>query len=246
MKFPAIAFDLDGTLYPNYRLYFRLLPFMISEYHLLRAMGTARTQLRNSATLADPKLRTEGSPLADNSGGSGDFYENQARIMAEVLGEPVEKVMEKNERLIYRGWEPHFKKIRLFPHVRETLEAFRDAGIKLGLLSDFPPEIKLENLKVLEFWDVIVCSERVGQLKPHSASFLELAFQMKTPPEQILYVGNSVSYDVTGAQKAGMKAALIQTGWGRIRKHARIGGSAGAAADFCFSDYRQLRDYVLS
>jgi putative hydrolase of the HAD superfamily len=167
--------------------------------------------------------------------------------MAEVLGEPVEKVMEKAERLIYRGWEPHFKKIRLFPHVRETLEAFRNAGIKLGLLSDFPPEIKLENLGILEFWDTIVCSERVGCLKPHPASFLELAGRMETVPEQILYVGNSVSYDVAGACGAGMKAALIRTKFlsGTIGS-GEVTVSGRTTADFCFSDYRQLRDYVLS
>ena len=239
MKFPVLAFDLDGTLYPNYSLYFRLLPFMLVEHRLLRAMGKARTRLRNSA-------RSEGqSPLVDNPGGSGDFYVNQARIMAEVLDEPVDKVMEKTERLIYRGWEPHFKKIRLFPHVKETLQAFRDAGIKLGLLSDFPPEIKLENLGVSGFWDAIVCSERAGYLKPHPVSFLELASRMETPPEQILYVGNSFSYDVTGAQKAGMKTAHIRNGWGHIRNGWKK-PSSNANADFSFSDYRQLRDYVLS
>ena len=230
MKFSALAFDLDGTLYPNYRLYFRLIPFILNEYRLLMALGKARTRLRNSYNQSDSAV-----PLADDPGG-GDFYGNQARIMAEFLGEPAEKVMERNERIIYRGWEPHFKKIRLFPHARETLEAFRAAGIKLGLLSDFPPETKLRNLGISGFWDTIICSERVGYLKPHSAPFLELANRMETPPDQILYVGNSVPYDVEGARKAGMKAAHIRNWW----------GSGSKQADFCFSDYRQLRDYVLS
>ena len=239
MKFPALAFDLDGTLYPNYRLYFRLIPFILRKYRLLRAFGMARTRIRKSYEYSGAAV-----PLAEACC-DDHFYINQAGIMAELLGEPVDIIMEKTDRLIYRGWEPHFKKIKLFPHVRDTLEAFRDAGIKLGLLSDFPPEIKLENLKIPGFWDAVVCSERVGRLKPHPVSFLELARQMETPPEQILYVGNSISYDVSGARNAGMKAAHIR----RQVFFSGLGGFdalEGDAAVFCFSDYRQLRDYVLS
>jgi putative hydrolase of the HAD superfamily len=50
-------------------------------------------------------------------------------------------------------------------------------------------------------------------------------------------VGNSVRYDVSGAKKAGMKAALISP-WFRPKR------SAGNA-DFVFTDYRALREYVL-
>jgi putative hydrolase of the HAD superfamily len=230
MKFPAVAFDLDGTLYPNYRLNFRLIPFIIKEQRLLRAWGKARTQLRKSGG------RTGGS-----------FYETQAKIMGEILGESAEKVMEKMERLVYRGWEDYFKKIRLFPHVTETLDALRKNGVTLGLLSDFPPEIKLKNLGIFEYWDAVVCSEREGFLKPDSAAFLEIARRMGTAPEKILYVGNSVSYDVAGAHQAGMKAALV-----RAAPFLPGRGTPPSAApnirkaDFIFFDYRQLRDYVLN
>ena len=220
MKFSALAFDLDGTLYPACRLNFRLLPFLLKEQRLLRAMNRARMQLRNSGAYEE------------------DFYETQARLMAEILNEPAEKVKERTERLVYRGWEPLFKKVRLFPHARECLDAFRKAGIRLGLLSDFPPEAKLEHLRISDCWEAVLCSERVGRLKPDPASFLELASRMGTPPEQILYVGNSVSYDVAGAHNAGMKAALIRPKW--KKSHLQ------AAPDFVFYDYRQLRDYVLN
>jgi putative hydrolase of the HAD superfamily len=58
-------------------------------------------------------------------------------------------------------------------------------------------------------------------------------------PERILYVGNSVEYDVRGAKAVGMRTALI-TLWPRKRR------AQNAEADFIFSDYRQLRGYVLS
>jgi len=221
MKFTTVAFDLDGTLYHNFNLYVRLIPFLLKDQRLLRAMGRARDVLRQTGAY------------------EGDFYVTQARLMGGFLHEPAEEVMEKTERLIYRGWEPHFRNLRLFPHVRETLDNFRKAGIKMGLLSDFPPETKLLNMELDGYFGTTVCSETTGRLKPDPLAFLELALRMKTEPQNILYVGNSVSYDVVGARNAGMKTALICSGW---KKRFTAAGTA----DFCFSDYRQLIDYVLT
>ena len=224
MKFTAVAFDLDGTLYPNLSLYVRLVPFLLTQNRLLRALDKARRQLRDTGAYG------------------GDFYELQARLMGEYLNEAPEKVRERTERLIYRGWEPHFKKIRLFPHVRETLDAFRKEGIRTGLLSDFPPETKLLNLNLSGYWDTMVCSEVTGKLKPDPASFLELARGMRVAPKEILYVGNSISYDVEGAHRAGMKAALVRSGW----KKRAVKTAPFSPPDFVFFDYRQLCDYVLN
>jgi putative hydrolase of the HAD superfamily len=212
----AVAFDLDGTLYPNYRFYLRLVPFIFKEHRLLMAMGKARDALRKAAH-------------------EGRFYDLQARIMAEILRDDPERVKAKTERLIYRGWEPFFRDVKLFEGVRETLEDFRSAGLKLGLLSDFPPEKKLEYLDIDKLWDVMLCSELTGRLKPDPAPFLELSRELGVPCDRILYVGNSVAYDVVGARGVGMKTALIAP---RFRKNA--------PADFVFSDYRQLRRYVLT
>ena len=227
MKFAAVAFDLDGTLYPNYRLNIRLLPFLIREQRLLRALGKARNKIRKSYLKKD----------AYDVSKEGDFYDSQALIMGKILGQPAETIKERTEKLIYRGWEPFFKKIRLFPHVRETLDTFRGKGVKLGLLSDFPPEIKLKNLNISKYWDVVICSEQTGRIKPDKKPFQDLAARMGFSPEEILYVGNSFPYDVVGAKSMGMKAAHIRPRWKKSPSPVK--------ADFVFYDYRQLRDYVL-
>jgi len=216
-EFDAVAFDLDGTLYPNRRFYLRLIPFIVKEHRLLRAMGKARDALRAAAH-------------------EGRFYDIQARIMAEILDDDPEAVKTKTEKLIYRGWEPLFRRIKLFDGVRETLEDFKKAGLKLGLLSDFPPETKLEHLDLSDPWDVVMCSERTGRLKPDPLSFRLLAAELGVEPERLLYVGNSVSYDIRGAHSAGMKAALVTSVFNRKRN---------SGADFVFTDYRQLRRFVL-
>jgi len=220
----GIAFDLDGTLYPNYRMNIRLLPFILKEWKLVAAFGKARNIIR--------KEQENGSPLPD------DFYLYQAEQTAKLLSEnDAGKVRDKIDRMIYRGWEPLFKKIKLFKAVKETLAAMRGKNFKLGLLSDFPPETKLEYLGVGGIWDAVLCSERCGALKPHPLSFIKLAEALSLKPEEILYVGNSYPYDVIGAAKAGMKTAWLKPALQPVKK---------PTPDFSFNNYRQLYKFMLS
>ncbi|MDR2595862.1 MAG: HAD family hydrolase [Treponema sp.] len=222
----GIAFDLDGTLYPNYRLNIRLIPFILKEWRLLLAFGNARKIIR---------MEQE-----KTSSVSGNFYEYQAEIVAKLLAVKPEPIKEKIETLIYNGWGPLFKKIKLYNNVVETLTNLRKSGYKLALLSDFPPEKKLEYLGISGFWDAVLCSERCGAIKPHLLSFTELITAMALPCEKILYVGNNRSYDVAGAKRAGMKTAWIKSVFfpGRGLKKPK--------PDFIFTNYRQLYNYMLN
>jgi len=235
----GIAFDLDGTLYPNHQFNALLLPFILKEFRLLSAFGRARIIIRKEQENPDftPK--------------QGSFYTHQAEITAKIMGIPsdsqsISNLQSKIDTLMYRGWEPLFKKVKLFKKAVETLAAFKQAGYKLALMSDFPPETKLEYLGLANFsgsgeavWDAVLCSEHCGALKPHPLPFAETAKALSLPPEKILYVGNSRSYDVRGASNAGMKTAWIKSPLfpGKGFKHPK--------ADFVFSNYRQLYDFML-
>jgi len=224
----AVAFDLDGTLYPNYSLNLRLLPFLFRHSRFMLAFGRARNIIR---------LEQEAQAGLTIQPSSGiDFYDRQAQLVAEQIKTQKDEIREKIDRLIYRGWEPFFLKIKPFPHVKEVLEELRAAGLKLGLLSDFPPDIKLDHLGLSSLWDTVLCSESIGALKPAVKPFEELAKALACPAEKILYVGNSHQYDVEGSKRAGMKAALLNTGFPIF---------TGVKADFTFRSYRQLRNFML-
>ena len=214
---------MDGTLYPNYQLYIRLIPFIVRKFPLLLALNKARIRLRSSSHEEFPPEK---------------FYDIQAVYMAESLNLSPPQAKQQLEQLVYRGWEPLFTSIPLFDGVRECLQIFRDSGIKLGILSDFPPEKKIRNLGIADFFDVLLCSEIIGRLKPNPLPFITLARYMELPPEQILYVGNSVPYDIIGAKGVGMQTALILPG--KKRKSGNRGN-----ADFIFSSYRQLSTFVI-
>ena len=62
----AVGFDLDGTLYPNYRFNLLIIPFILRELKFLQAFGKARIIMRSRSQ-------------------EGSFYELQAEIMAKIL-----------------------------------------------------------------------------------------------------------------------------------------------------------------
>jgi putative hydrolase of the HAD superfamily len=228
----AVAFDLDGTLYPGYRINFRLVPFAIAHLRLLIAFGRAREIIRKEQ---------ENAPDISLS----QFYAYQAQVVGRLLNAPAQEIQEKLDRFIYKGWEPHFKHVRLYSNVKKTLEALRKSGLKLALLSDFPPENKIKYLNLDGLWDTILCSESTGKIKPHPKSFCETALALGVRPEETLYVGNSHSVDILGAASAGMKTAWIRLKLPSAAERVLPGPKRHPKPDFTFSDYRQLYDFML-
>ncbi len=42
----AVAFDIDGTLYPAWKFNIRILPFVLKNYKLMTSLNKARNQIR--------------------------------------------------------------------------------------------------------------------------------------------------------------------------------------------------------
>ena len=118
----AIAFDIDGTLYSDMSLYIRILPYFLKRLPFFLAYNRARKILHRTAPLAD-------------------FYEYQARLLAEELkidSPTAKKMIQEN---VYDGMKPFFKKIKTFKGVHKLFEECKKQNLKIGILSDFPPLI---------------------------------------------------------------------------------------------------------
>ncbi len=216
----AVAFDIDGTLYPSFSLYIRLLPYIIRHFRFYLHYNRVRRIMHRTAPLPD-------------------FYEYQGRLMAEELGCSSLRARAMIKLIAYDGLKPYFEKIKPFKHVEETFKTLRKQGIKIALLSDFPPDQKGEIWGLVPYCDLILGSEAIGALKPSKYPFGIMAMALELEPEQILYVGNSVHFDVRGANNAGMKSAIIAS------PLKRIFSKKIKEADISFSNYRQFLNSVL-
>ena len=102
-----------------------------------------------------------------------------------------------------------------YPRVRETLIRLRSSGLKLGIVSDAPRMqawLRLAEMNLSEFFDVVVALEDTGRLKPSRLPFRQAIKKLGLKPEEILFVGDSPERDIKGAKAMGMKTALAEYG----------------------------------
>ncbi|MEI8092624.1 MAG: HAD family hydrolase [Spirochaetales bacterium] len=215
MTLKAVAFDVDGTLYPNASMLWRSLPLAVANSHLLRALEKARIELHD---------HPEHLP---------DVHETQAVIVARILGISVESARARIEAVVYTRWYQTFHALKPYAGLLPLLRRLKDSGYKLAVMSDFSIRGRLEALGLDGWWDLSFSSEEVGWLKPHAQPFLHIADTFGLPPGQVLYVGNSVTYDVRGAHAAGMPCA-----------HLGRRSSKATTAAITFRNYRELDAFL--
>ncbi|KJC64312.1 HAD family hydrolase [Agreia bicolorata] len=68
---------------------------------------------------------------------------------------------------------------------------------------------KLRFTGLLEVFDHICISERIGVQKPDGAAFRMLAASLGVEPGECLFVGDNPLHDIDGARAVGMTALLV-------------------------------------
>lgn len=100
----------------------------------------------------------------------------------------------------------------LFPGAIETLTSLKNDEYKMHIITNGFKEvqyIKLEKSGILDFFDVIVCSEEVGLNKPAKEVFYHSLELAKAKPTESIMIGDDLRVDVIGAEKVGMKGVLF-------------------------------------
>jgi putative hydrolase of the HAD superfamily len=100
---------------------------------------------------------------------------------------------------------------RLFDDVPDVLERLRDAGLVLGVISNFEEWLErlLEQLGVHGLFDVRVISGVEGVEKPDPRIFELATTRAGVAPERSVYVGDNPEFDVGPALAVGMVPVLI-------------------------------------
>lgn len=216
----AVGFDIDGTLYRQFRLHISMAFHFLRYNQFFLKYGLVRKDMHRMDKL-------------------DDFSDVQAGLMAERIHTTKDEAHRRLDRIVYEGLSSHFTRIPACREAPETIKAFHDAGLKIAILSDFPPSQKGDLWGILKYCDVVLGTEDIGALKPSSVPFKVMAQKLGVAPEHVLYVGNSVKYDIRGSKKAGMKSAYLEPFWRRLF-HCPL-----READISFGDYRQLKNIVL-
>ena len=109
-------------------------------------------------------------------------------------------------------WEvTHFHRC-LRPRVGEMLQGLQDLGLKLGVVSNtaalFQVFDSLEEYGIRDFFQDVTLSSVTELRKPDPTIFYVALRQLKSAPEECVYVGDTVSRDIIGSKRAGFAKAI--------------------------------------
>ena len=146
------------------------------------------------------------------------------KFLVEVHGKIDYKILSRGIAA-YRKMQAGY--LEPFPRVRSTLIALREDGLKLGIVSDAPrlrAWLRLAEMGLTDFFDVVVTLDDTGQLKPSALPFNAALENLKLSPKEVLFVGDNPERDILGAKDMGMITALA--------KYGQVFPDAGVKADY--------------
>ncbi|WP_332744958.1 phosphoglycolate phosphatase [Hydrogenophaga sp.] len=104
---------------------------------------------------------------------------------------------------------------QLYPHVRETLQVLKDAGVKLAVVTNKEgryTQTVLDAHQMAPLFDRVISGDTLPVKKPHPAAVLDCLNRFGVEAERALFVGDS-SIDVATARNAGVAVWALPYGY---------------------------------
>ena len=109
---------------------------------------------------------------------------------------------------VTRGWERH-ENFDLYDDVPETFARLRDAGLRIGLVSNSARDVReFARHHALDV-DAGISSFHHGRTKPHASIFRAVLDLLDVEPAEAAMVGDQIADDIEGAVAIGMQAILL-------------------------------------
>lgn len=195
-RFPALLFDIDGTLIDS-------APDIAAALNLLLAEqgrpGLSLEQVKGligdgAPRLVEQAMAVTGTPLPPAA-----LPALTARYLALYADVPVDPAC-------------------VYPGVPETLRALKAAGHRLALCTNKPAGISRDLLELLRLgglFDAVAGGDTAPRRKPHPDPLLWALAQLGHTPDQAVMVGDNGN-DVAAAKAAGMPVIAVAYGYPRM------------------------------
>ena len=199
----AVFFDVDFTLiHPGPR-------FQGEGYEAsCRRHGIVVDRARFDAAVAGAAAVLDSADVLYDA----DLYLKYTRRIIELMGGDAPGA-DAVARELYEAWAEHHH-FSLYDDVIDTLGDLKALDIRAGLISNshrclasFQSHFALDGLIA-----VAVSSSDHGYMKPHPNIFHAALTLMRVTPNAAVMVGDSVSHDIEGARRAGMRGVLVARG----------------------------------
>ena len=238
----AVLFDLGGTLHksstsPERDLWFcRRILDRLGDYGIFPEGGAellARRLAVNSEIYKHESEKTLRELPAERIW--SEYYLREYGLTAEELAPFAEELS-----FLYDYERPC---VMRRPHLKETMEALKAMGFRLGVISNIISRSVVRHFLaeygIEELMDCVITSAETGIRKPSPEIFRAAEKAMDLRPEELAYVGDTISRDVIGTRKAGW-AMMIQINNPSIAHRDAGLENAGWEPDYRIDDLAEI------
>ena len=195
----AVIFDIDDTMISEY-------DYVMGGYHAV----AKRLSRDDDIPMSEDEVFEKLKDLSKTS------YKEVYNRFLDSLGIPRDEERIQELVRVYKQHEPHLK---LYDDVRETLDALKEKGIKLGIISDGDVARQKNKLKITGIendFDCVIITDEMGDIsyrKPDERSYIRMSETLGVDFSDMMYVGDNPTKDFFIKTKYPIKTARI------IREH---------------------------
>lgn len=138
---------------------------------------------------------------------------NMFKARCEVFKYALKKFGVSEEKIILEAAENYSRiqeqRWRLFDEVPEALEALRQIGISMAVITNGVSEVqngKLSRFRICKYFSHVICESEAGYSKPDKEIFMLALDKLSHSPEETWMIGDNLVWDIFGAQRLGIFA----------------------------------------
>ncbi|MHA1870885.1 MAG: TIGR02253 family HAD-type hydrolase [Promethearchaeota archaeon] len=203
-----IALDLDDTLYNSSAL---ALKSRLGGLKKMQELGLKFVNFDKAAQILKEVVKEFGS----------NYSKHFDIFLQRIKGRP--EIIENSDFSIAKyvaagiiGY--HYIKVRYlkpYKDVQKALEKFKNNGYKIIIISDgiaVKQYEKLIRMKIVNYFDNVFISDEVGIKKPNPELLKYCLAKMNIAPNETIYIGDRLDYDIKPANELGIHSVLIHRG----------------------------------
>ncbi len=211
MSFKGIIFDIDGTLTSTNELIFNSFNHIAQKYL--------------DRTFTDKEIIALFGPTEDV-------------ILKEWCGNNFE-VAKKD---YYEFYKSHHHIANLYPGIKELLDYLKTKGVLLAVFTGKGRQaslITLEELSIINYFDLIVTGDDVTNHKPSSEGIMKFVNKYHLKKDEVLMIGDSIA-DVRASKEAGIRIASALWDSYASEKVKNLG------SDYYFNTVDELKEFLIN
>lgn len=202
LKYKAVIFDVDGTLYDQRRLHLYM-AVALGTYCLLHP-----TKLREIRILSAFRSWREKHGMEVKDSGKNGFEAGQYEAVAASLNVSPEIVKKVVKKWMYRA------PLRFLPRCRdkrlaEFIAGLHEKGVVTVAYSDYPVEDKLSALGIRMDFRFCAADPEIACLKPDPRGIQSVLRRAGLSADECLYIGDRDEKDGASARSAGIDYLIL-------------------------------------